>query len=460
MAALLQLHEVKEEAEVAYDLVDEVIQHSEELEKTTQQAQYERGLAELTAQQAIKDQTRAEQAKSMEMRKRMLTTAQTMAIKATQVDKINIKALLAYQAYRFNEQYSGLKNHPDIYNGLYSVFAKVKGKDYNSFSGHEGAVRSLAFLPSRKTFFSSGADGKILRWDLERSSSQPQVLINNNFSNRSLAISSNGRWLACGTGTSTIQIFNLNQPNNQPQLKEGHRGSVMDLDFIRGKDILISIGSDKSIIYWNLLSGEKKTIVTHSTRIRTICASTDGKSVYGGTDDGKLIRWNISNGEARTVYDNKGNGIHAISINKNGSRIVMGDKPGNIIIVDLRSGKRISQVKGHTTRVLDISYSPDNTQIASSSFDGTIRIWNAGRLSESPVIITEHESWVFAIAFSRDGKTLVSSSEKGEVYYWPTRTKYMADEICRFVSRNFTDQEWDIYVGMDIEYQKTCRNLE
>ncbi len=160
------------------------------------------------------------------------------------------------------------------------------------------------------------------------------------------------------------------------------------------------------------------------------------------------------------IYDNKGNSINALAMNNSGSRLVMGDKSGNLIVVDLKTGKRLSQVKGHTTRILDVNYSPDNSQIASSSFDGTIRIWNAKKLSENPVIITEHESWVFAIAFSPDGKTLVSSSEKGEIYYWATSTKYMADEICKFATRNFTDQEWDIYVGMDIAYQKTCTNLD
>jgi WD40 repeat protein len=81
--------------------------------------------------------------------------------------------------------------------------------------------------------------------------------------------------LACGTGTSIIQIFKLNQPNTQPEVYEAHKGAVLDLDFISGKDILISVGSDKSIMLWNILTGEKRTIVTHATRIRTICISKD-----------------------------------------------------------------------------------------------------------------------------------------------------------------------------------------
>jgi WD40 repeat protein len=324
--------------------------------------------------------------------------------------------------------------------------------------GHEGSVKSLAFLPSKRVFYSSGADGKILRWDLDRSGARPQVLINNNFSNRSLAISSNGRWLACGTGTSSIQVFNLNQSNSEPELLQGHQGSVVDLDFIDGKDILISMGSDKSLISWNLLTGKSEKIVTHSSRIRVISVSKDGRYVYGGTDDGKLIRWTISNGESRMIYDNRNTSINTLALNRNGSRVVLGDKSGNIIVLDPNAGRVISRVKGHSSRVLDISYSPDNTQLASSSMDGTIKIWNARDLSETPIVLTAHESWVFAIAFSPDGRSIVSSSENGDIFFWSSRTKYLADEMCNVISRNFTDQEWDIYVGMDVDYQKTCVN--
>jgi hypothetical protein len=460
MSALLRLSEVKVEAQEAHEMVVEVKQQSEVLQKTSEQARLERELAEKTAKQALEEQSRAEQATSLEKRTRMLTTAQTMAIKAIQTDNKDLKGLLAYQAYRFNEQYNGPENNPDVYKGLYNFMTAFQGKDYNSLNGHEGSVKSLVFIPSQNIVFSSGADGNIIRWDLNQGAKKGTTLIHNNFSNRSLAISSNGRWLACGTGTSIIQVFNLNQPNTSPELFEAHKGAVVDLDFISGKDILISVGSDKSVVSWNLLTGEKKTIVTHSSRIRTICLSNDGNYVYGGTDDGKLIRWNITDGEPKEIYDNKQQAINAMNMNGNDSRLAIGDISGNIIIIDPVAAKRISQIKGHSARIQDIAYSPDNTQIATSSYDGTIRIWNAAKLSENPVLITEHESWALAIAFSPDGKTLVSSSEKGVIFYWPTKAKYMAQLVCNNVSRNFTDQEWDIYIGMDIDYQKTCSNRE
>jgi WD40 repeat protein len=457
MSALTQLREVEEQSHQAFDRIDEVTKKSEELQKTTEQAQIDKQLAVQTANKAVEEQSKAETAITVESQKRMLTVANTIVLKSIQAEDQNLKGLLAYQGYQFNKDFNGVKNNTDIYEALYNSLVAYKGKDFNTLKGHEGSVRSLAFTPGKRILYSAGADGKIFRWDLNDAGGKPQILIANNFSNRCLAISSNGRWLACGTGNSSIQVFNLNQTGSAPEMKEGHKGWVNDIEFIEGKDIFISSSEDKTIVYWDLLSGQHHIIASNNVRVRAICVSKDGKYVYGGTDDGKLVRWNIDDGEAVTLFDNNGNTIFALAMNNSGSNMAIGDKTGNIWIINPMTGKKISQAKGHTARILDINYSPDNSQLASSSFDGTIRIWNALDLSENPVVITEHESWVLSIAFSQDGKTLASSSTNGDlIYYWATSTDYYADQICKYITRNFTKQEWETYIGTDINYRKTC----
>jgi WD40 repeat protein len=457
MEAMLQLTEVKEEVEHAKVLVTEVTKQSEVFQKTSNQAQIEKQLAEQNAFQAKVEQTKAEKEKTLELKKRILTVAQAIAAKSAQIDDPVLKALLAYQAFQFNRDFQGNIYDPDVYSGLYRSLATFKGINFNSFKGHEGAVKALAFLPDKPVFFSAGADGKILRWDLSYNNVSPQTLIKNNFVNRSLAVSSTGRWLACGTGTSSIQLFNLNQSNFEPIVKEGHKGWVVDIEFIKGKDVLISCSEDKTIMYWDLITNQNKTIASNNTRIRAICLSVDGKLVYGATEDGFVKSWNIENGESKVIYDNKSSSIYAISLNSSGSKLACGDKNGYIILINPLTGKVISRVQGHSARILDLCFSPDNSDLATSSNDGTLRIWNSQDLSSNPVIITEQESWVTAIAFTPDGRKLISSSNNGNlIYYWPTRSEYMTDQMCKFITRNMTKIEWDTYVGSDIEYHKTC----
>lgn len=451
--AVLQLREVKEEAT---EIVNEVTKKSEVLQKTSEQAQAEKQVAEQTAKQAKENLTIVEKEKTVEMKKRLIKVAQTIAVKSTQSEESNMKALLAYQAYLFNKEFQGNDLDPDIYTGLYKTHVAFRGKNYNSMKGHEGAVRALVTMPNKAIIFSTGADGKILKWDFSSGSATPQTLIKNSSINRSLAISSNGKWLACGMGTASIQVFNLSQTGSQPIMKEGHKGWVGDLDFIDNKEVLISASEDKTIMYWDLQSGQSKTIATNPTRIRAICASKDGKYVYGGTDDGLLMQWSIDNGESKVILDNK-NSIYAVALNSSGSRVVIGDKNGNIIIVNLSTGKVTSRIQGHSARVLDISYSPDNSQIASSSFDGTVKIWSTQDMSENPITITEQESWVMALTFTPDGRRVITSSNNADLlFYWMTRSDYMADQMCKYITRNLSKNEWDTYIGEDIEYEKTC----
>ena len=63
-----------------------------------------------------------------------------------------------------------------------------------------------------------------------------------------------------------------------------------------------------------------------------------------------------------------------------GERIYVGKDP------DKRN--KISKIKAHTARIPDVQFSPDNKLLASASYDGTIKIWNANSLSSRPVEIS------------------------------------------------------------------------
>ncbi|GAG56625.1 unnamed protein product, partial [marine sediment metagenome] len=88
---------------------------------------------------------------------------------------------------------------------------------------------------------------------------------------------------------------------------------------------------------------------------------------------------------------------------------------------------------------MDIKFSPDDKQIATASTDGTIQIWEADDLENLPVVFKDSEGYVLTVAFSPDGKKLVAGSNQEDLLIArPTRSEFMAGDICTQLNRNFT----------------------
>ena len=82
---------------------------------------------------------------------------------------------------------------------------------------------------------------------------------------------------------------------------------------------------------------------------------------------------------------------------------------------DERPGNAHTQ--GHTERVTSVAFSPDGKRIVSGSGDQTLKVWDAASGQET-LTLAGHTERVTSVAFSPDGERIVSGSGDNTLRLW------------------------------------------
>jgi WD40 repeat protein len=121
---------------------------------------------------------------------------------------------------------------------------------------------------------------------------------------------------------------------------------------------------------------------------------------------------------------------------------------------------------GHTDAVNGVAYSPDGTRLASGSSDGTVRVWDAITGQEVLPPLRGHTGKITAAAYSRDGKKLASAGQDGTVRVWDamagrsihtlrswSRAVAFSPDGRRLVSGEWSVvRVWDVPTGQEVPF--------
>jgi WD40 repeat protein len=147
----------------------------------------------------------------------------------------------------------------------------------------------------------------------------------------------------------------------------------------------LATGTERgSLLLWNTASGAQvRAFDGHRAAVRALAFSADGARLASGSDDGTARLWNVAEGEWMGTYDNATeDAVLALTLSEDGALLTtIGGNP-EAFTVD-NSGRVwsvsnfsvVGDLVGHEASVRFLLLSPDGTRYASSSDDGTLRIW-------------------------------------------------------------------------------------
>jgi hypothetical protein len=109
--------------------------------------------------------------------------------------------------------------------------------------------------------------------------------------------------------------------------------------------------------------------------------------------------------------------VVAVAFSPDGSRLATASYDGTARIWDAESGKPLAVLQGHTSNVQSVVFSPDGTRLATASADRTARVWDAESGRELAVL-RGHAGTVESVVFSPDGSRLATASRDQTARIW------------------------------------------
>ena len=120
--------------------------------------------------------------------------------------------------------------------------------------------------------------------------------------------------------------------------------------------------------------------------------------------------WDADKGTEMLTLKGHTTRVSSVAFSPDGKRIVSGSDDKTVKVWDADKGTETLTLKGHTGGVSSVAFSPDGKRIVSGSGDRTVKVWDADKGTET-LTLKGHTDLVSSVAFSADGKRIVSGSQ-------------------------------------------------
>ncbi len=186
--------------------------------------------------------------------------------------------------------------------------------------------------------------------------------------------------------------------------------------------------SYNTVNVWDAVTGKEMfTIKVDRDAVLSVAFSQDGRRLVSGGRDGKVKVWETATGKETLISNGYPNDVLSVAISPDGRRIVSGEGcleytvPGSSdyalkiwntatedsLTLNWNTAKEDSLMfPGLSDWVLSVAFSPDGRRIVSGNLGGIVEVWDAA--SGNNTLTLKGHNGVSSVAFSPDGQRIVS----------------------------------------------------
>lgn len=280
--------------------------------------------------------------------------------------------------------------------------------------------------------------------------------------------------LALGFASGIFGIYEMPSVANIHTLSVGSNQWISTCTLNRtGEWLALACPKSQQLLIWEWRS---ETYILkqrgHAYGMRCMAYSPDGVVVCTGGEDGKLKLWNASSGFCYVTLEQshqapvtavcfanasvvlsasldgtvRAHDLHryrtfktlttptpvqflSLAIDPSGEIVTAGSMdPFHIYVWNLQTGKLLDVLTGHTGPVSQLAYQSQGGTLASSSWDGSVKLWDLYK-GNVPTESLQHNSDVVCVACRPDGKEVCSGTIRGLLSFWDVESGKLKFEI-------------------------------
>ena len=410
-----------------------------------EQAQYQRIQADLQRQQA-------EYSKSVADTLSFLALGRSLGAQATTqfyAGNRELAAMLSDLAYEYTKRYHGDMYYPAIYQAI-----ALSSQSSNNWPKHQGPITDLDFMPNTDDLLVSVSSyGEIMMHQKNgRNLRTMELLKDSKYDFRDVYVNpKNGHFYALSR-------------NSYMAVKAGKKITMIPLETIRhpikiqqlekSTDLLI-IGEKQLALFDTKTNTVKETRnldfnVTFTNRFdyKPIIFDDQGRMHIVESINKIITKKTPVKGRVTAFASSKGSGLQAY-----------GMSDGMLYVID-KNGK-VRTLVGHRSRISFIKINFNH--VYSSSYDGTVNLWNISGEKIEPMTLVNQGNWILCFTFDPSKEHMWIGDQRGNLSEVLISVPKIIENVKAQVKRNFTPTEWNYYIGENVEYEpivKTGRKEE